>query len=509
MTFLLVLLIGAAVFVLGIVGGYYFRKTVVRKRADTIESKLNERIERVKEEARDILLEAKRKAGEALIKAEEDLRQKHEKISKHEERLLAKDEAIETRRMQLEAREAELLKGREQIEKREQELATLRESEIKKLEAVAKLSLEEAKQELLARAEETYQEDLSSTLRKMERDRRESIERKAVEIISTVLQRYSRSHVGSLTTSVVHLPSEEIKGRIIGREGRNIRHFEHLTGVELIMDEAPDAITISSFDPVRREIAKIALERLVQDGRIQPARIEEKIEEARKEITQKIREAGESAAYEVGILDMPAEIVQLLGRLAFRTSYGQNALVHSIEVAVLAGMIAEELGLDKEIAKKAGLVHDIGKAVDHEIEGTHLELGRKILQKYKVDERIIQAMQSHHDDYPVEIPEAYIINAADAISGARPGARRDTLEHYLKRLGDLEKIASAFGGVEKSYAIQAGRELRVFVNTVSISDLEASRLARDIAAKIEETLQYPGEIRVVVIRETRAVEYAR
>jgi ribonuclease Y len=509
MSFFLATPILAAVFLLGVIGGYYFRKAVVKRRADTIEAKINERIERAKEEAREILLEAKRKASEVFVKTEEDLRQEREKLSKLEERLLAKDELLEKRRAQYEAEEAALAKEREKIEALQKELESLREEAIKKLEAIAKLSSAQARQELLSQIEERYKEDLAATIRKMEKERREQIERKAVEIISTVLQRYARSHVGDLTTSVVHLPNEEIKGRIIGREGRNIRHFEHLTGVELIMDEAPDAITISCFDPVRREIARIALERLIQDGRIQPARIEEKVEEARKEIAQKIREAGEAAVYEVGILDFPPEIVQLLGRLAFRTSYGQNVLTHSIEVAILAGMLAAELGLDKEVAKKAGLLHDIGKAVDHEIEGTHLEIGRKILQKYKFDERIIQAMQSHHDDYPVEIPEAYVVNAADAISGARPGARRDTLENYLKRLADLERIAVSFSGVEKAYAIQAGREIRVFVNADEVGDVEAAELARNIALKIEEELQYPGEIKVVVIRETRAIEYAR
>lgn len=509
MSLYLALILGAAALACGIISGYFLRKAIVRKHANTVESKLNERIERVKEEARTILIEAKRKAGELFAKTEEGLRQEREKVYKQEERLIAKDELLEKRRGQLEAQEAALVQKRNHIEEIKQGIESLRNSELAKLEEVAKMSAEDAKQKLLARIEETHAEDLRSTLLKMERDRREQIERKSVEIISTVLQRYARSHVGDLTTSAVHLANDDIKGRIIGREGRNIRHFEQLTGVELIMDDAPNIITISCFDPVRREIGKIALERLIQDGRVQPARIEEKVEEARKEISQKIREAGEAAAYEVGILDLPTEIVQLLGRLTFRTSYGQNILVHSIEVAILSGMLAEELGLNKEIAKKAGLLHDIGKAVDHEIEGTHLELGRKILQKYKIDERVIQAMQSHHDDYPVEIPEAYLINTADAISGARPGARRDTLEHYLKRLGDLERIATAFSGVEKAYAIQAGRELRVFVNAQNLGDIESSRLARDIATKIEEDLKYPGEIKVVVIRETKAVEYAR
>lgn len=509
MPFIALILGGAALFLVGVVGGYFFRKAVVKNRADTIETKLQERLQRVKDEARDILLDAKKRASEVFANTEGDLRAERQKLSVLEERLLKKDELLEGRRTELDGKAAALDEGRAKIETAKKELEDLRLAEAEKLEKIAGLSREDAKQELIANIENLYKEDLRDTLRKMDKDRRETIERKAVEIISTVLQRYGRSHVGALTTSVVHIPNEDIKGRIIGREGRNIRHFERLTGVELIMDEAPDAITVSSFDPVRRAIAKIALEKLIQDGRIQPARIEEKIEEAKKEITQKVREAGEAAVYEVGILDLPSEITQLLGRLAFRTSYGQNVLVHSVEVAILAGMLAEELGLNVEVAKKAGLLHDIGKAVDHEIEGTHLELGRKILQKYKVSEDVVKAMQSHHEDYPVEIPEAFVVNAADAISGARPGARRDSLENYLKRLGDLERIANSFGGVEKSYAIQAGREIRVFVKAEEVDDIAATELARNVAAKIEEELHYPGEIKVTVIRETRAVEYAR
>lgn len=496
-------------FFAGIIAGYFFRKAVVKKRANTIEAKLSERLERVKDEAREILIDAKKKAAETLESAQEELRTERAKLAKTEDRVLRKDELLEQK---LGAAEINSQKVQEELKKAQElrhDIEELRASEIDKLEKIAGLSREEAKEELFNRVEAEYKDDLGSTLKKMERERRTSIEQKAAEIISTVLQRYARSHVGDLTTSVVHLPNEDIKGRIIGREGRNIRHFERLTGVELIMDEAPDSITISSFDPSRREIAKIALESLLQDGRIQPARIEEKIEEAKKDVNQKIREAGETAVYEVGILDLPPEIVQLLGRLSFRTSYGQNVLLHSIEVATIAKMLAQELGLDAEVAKKAGLLHDIGKAVDHEIEGTHLELGRKILQKYRVDERVVKAMQSHHDDYPPEIPEAHIVNAADTISGARPGARRDSFENYLKRLGDLEQIANSFEGVEKSYAIQAGREIRVFVTPEKIDDIQAIQLARTIAKKIEEELNYPGEIKVTIIRETRAIEYAK
>jgi len=502
-------LLAFVISLVSIVIGYYFRKAVVKRRADTIESKLQERLERVRQEARDILADAQKKSDELIERARNDMKMERLQLSKMEERVIAKDEVLEKKLSAAETKERELEEKLRQVEELRKELGMAQERETERLESLANMTRDEAKNALFNRIEEMYKDDLLETIKKMEGERRNAIEQKASEIISTVIQRYARSHVGDITTSVVHLPNEEIKGRIIGREGRNIRQFERITGVELIMDEAPDAITISSFDPVRREIARLALEKLIQDGRIQPARIEEKVEEAKKEITQKIREAGESAVYEVGILDLPTEIIQLLGRLAFRTSYGQNVLVHSIEVASLAGMLAQELGLRVDIAKKAGLLHDIGKAVDHEIEGTHLELGIKILQKYKVESDVVKAMQSHHEDYPIAIPEAYVVNAADAISGARPGARRDTLENYLKRLGDLERIANSFEGVDHSYAIQAGREIRVFVMPEKIDDLAALKLARDIATRIEEELNYPGEIKVNVIRETRAIEFAR
>jgi len=341
------------------------------------------------------------------------------------------------------------------------------------------------------------------------KERREEIEKKSIEILATAMQRYSRSSAAELTTTAVPLPDEEFKGKIIGKEGRNIRAFERLTGVELIIDETPDSIVISSFDPVRREVAKSALEKLIKDGRIQPAKIEEKVEEATQEIAKKIMEAGEAAAYEVGVYDLPKEIVQLLGRLAYRTSYGQNVLRHSVEVTHFAGMLAEELGLNAEIAKRGALLHDIGKSIDHEVPGSHVDIGRKILKKYNIDERVINAMEAHHEEYPYAIPEAYVVSTADAISAARPGARRDTLENYLKRLGELEQIASSFEGVKNSYAISAGRELRIFVVPEKIDDFGALELARSIAKKVESELKYPGEIRVVVIRETRAVEYAR
>jgi len=323
------------------------------------------------------------------------------------------------------------------------------------------------------------------------------------------LQRYARSHISEVTTTVFPLNNEEIKGKIIGREGRNIRALERATGVEFVIDETPDSVVISSFDPYRREIARIALQKLVKDGRIQPAKIEEKVEEAKAELVKRVQEIGEAAAMEVGVYDLPKEIIQLLGRLHFRTSYGQNVLTHSIEMAYIASMISAELGLNTEVAKKAALLHDLGKAIDHEVEGTHVEIGMKILKKYGIDERVIDAMRSHHEDYPYANSEAYVITAADVISAARPGARRDTVENYIKRLAELERIAMDFPGVKQAYAISAGRELRIFVVPEKVDDFRALELAREVANRIQTELKYPGEIKVNVIREVRAVEYAR
>ncbi|MEK7478821.1 MAG: ribonuclease Y, partial [Patescibacteria group bacterium] len=334
-------------------------------------------------------------------------------------------------------------------------------------------------------------------------------EKKSLDIITSAIQRYSRSHVADITTSVFQLQDEELKGKIIGREGRNIRTLERLTGVEFIIDETPDAVVISSFDPLRREVARLALEKLVKDGRIQPAKIEEKVEEAKQELNKRIEEIGENAVLEVGVIGIPKEIITLLGRLYFRSSFGQNVLIHSIEMAHISGMIASELGVNVEIAKKGALLHDLGKVIDHEVEGSHVEIGIKLLKKYGVDERIVAAMQSHHEEYPFSSPESYIVAAADILSAARPGARRGTMENYIKRLQDLEKIAMTFEGVKNAYAVSAGREIRVFVVPEKIDDFGALQLAKNIASKIETDLNYPGEIKVNVIREMRAVEVAR
>ncbi len=488
--------------ILGLALGYAVRELWGTKRAGSLERKLKEQSLKAENEAQDILLQAKKKAVALLDEAQREEKDRKSTLERTEERLLKREEEISSERERLGSLSKELEAKFAEIEKNQVSLKA-------ELSKIAGLSAEEAKRRLFEEVEEGHKNELAQLTQKLIREGRGEVERKSLEVITGAIQRYSRSHVSELTTSSFNLPSEDLKGKIIGREGRNIRTLERLTGVELIVDETPETIIISSFDPLRREIARLALEKLVKDGRIQPAKIEEKVDEAKAEIEKRMYEIGEQAAYEVGIFDLPKEIVHLLGRLNFRTSFGQNVLTHSIEMAHIAGMIASELGANVEVSKRAALLHDIGKAIDHEVQGTHVELGRKILKKYGVSEEIIKAMQSHHEEYPFETPEAFIVGAADVLSAARPGARRGTLENYIKRLEDLEKIATSFPGVKNAYAIAAGRELRVFVVPEQIDDFRALQLARDIAARIESDLKYPGEIKVNVIREMRAVEYAR
>jgi len=377
------------------------------------------------------------------------------------------------------------------------------------LEKISGLTKEEAKQELIKTIEKNEEQDILTRIRKLEQTGEETLENKAKNILAISIQRLSNSVGGDVMSTSVTIPNDEIKGKIIGKEGRNIKAFERMTGVEVIVDDTPGNITISSFDPVRRHIAKLALEELIKDGRIQPAKIEKVVQEAQANINKIIKEKGEQAAYECGVIGLDQRILLILGRLYFRTSYGQNVLEHSIEMSHIAGMIAEEIGANVAVAKAGALLHDIGKALDHEVVGTHVEIGRRILQKFGASEDIVKAMQAHHEEYPYETIESRIVQSADAISGARPGARRDSIENYLRRLGDLEAIANGFQGVEKSYALQAGREIRVFITPEKLTDLESRNLARDIAIKIEKDLKYPGEIKVTVIRETRAIEFAR
>ena len=396
--------------------------------------------------------------------------------------------------------------SKEQIQEK---ITKIEEEKRGELERVAKLTEAEAKEELVRDVEKKYEEDILGRIKKLESLGRDEFEKRARDILVTAIQRLASSTASEVTTTTVPIPSDDLKGKIIGKEGRNIRALERAAGVEIIVDDTPGSIVISGFDPVRRQTARVALENLISDGRIQPARIEEVVEKARSEVEKTIKQKGEMAAYEAGIIDLDPRLLVVLGRLYFRTSYGQNVLQHSIEAAHIAGMLASELKADVNVAKKGALLHDIGKAMDHDVQGTHVEIGKRILQKFNIDEKIIKAMQSHHEEYPFETTEAVIVQVADAISGARPGARRDSLENYLKRLEDLENIAKSFGGIEKTYAIQAGREIRVFVMPEKISDLEAKKMARDIADRIEKDLKYPGEIKVNVIRESRVIEYAR
>lgn len=495
--------------VLGLILGYFFRRFVAFRQKTSLEREAQEQSETAKTKAKEIVLTAKDKAATILTEASKEERQRKQDIRRLEDRLLKREDSLDKQKDNIETQIQQQEKEREDLKNVREEIDVLREKSVKKLEEISSLTKEQAKKDLFEEMEKDFEKESEEVLARLLRDRRGKIEAKSLEIITSALQRYARDNIDNLTTSVVHLPSEDIKGKIIGREGRNIRTFERLTGVEVIIDETPESILLSSFDPLRREIAKIALEKLIKDGRIQPAKVEEKVEEARQELEDKIHKIGEEAVYEVGILDLPKEIIYLLGRLNYRTSYGQNVLVHSIEMAHIAGMMAAELGVRVDVAKKAALLHDIGKAIDHEVEGTHVELGRKILKKHGVDESVIKSMESHHEEYPYSTPESYIVATADIISTARPGARRDTLEKYLRRMKELEKTVNAFDGVKKAYAVSAGREVRVFIIPEKIDDFGTLRLAKSIAGKIQSDLQYPGEIKVTVIREVKAVEYAR
>lgn len=506
---LLTLVIGVLSLFIGGIVGYYIRQSIARKRAGTIESELQKRIVETKKTAEELMAKAKEKAEETEKKSSKELEERQQIVIKAENRLFKKEEELEDKEKQTKDKEKEVLDKVEKLKELKESLEELRQESIKTLERVAGLNREQAKIELLSKIEQEYSAEVLERVRKLEERGVEQYEKKAKEIIATAVQSYALPQAQEITTSSVVLPSEEIKGRIIGKEGRNIRAFEKAAGVELIVDETPGLVIISSFNPVRREIAKIALEKLLRDGRIQPARVEQEIEKATEEVNKKAREAGEAAVYETGVLDLPEKLIQVLGRLQYRTSYGQNVLSHSIEVAHLAAALAAEIGLNVALCKKAGLLHDIGKALDYKIEGSHTDIGTKILEKFNIDPAIISAMKSHHEEYPYESPEAMIVQASDQISGARPGARKDSLENYLKRLGDLEDIANSFSGVEKSFAIQGGRELRIFVKPKEIDDLTAHKLAREIAQKIQQELKYPGEIKVLLIRESRVTEYAK
>lgn len=494
---------------IGSVLGYFVRQSLARKQAGSIEAKLLKMTEEAKHEAKELIIKAKDKAIKILEDAKAEQRDREQQIVRMEERIERREQVLESKTQELENQYKELVEKANKVKEIKEQLSQLQEQKLAELQRVANLSSEQAKEELLKQVEKEQEALLMERIKKLEHEGQEEVDKRARNMLVLAMQRYAASQAAEITTTSVNLPSDDLKGRIIGKEGRNIKTLEKLTGVEIIVDDTPGAIVISAFDPVRRQIAKVALEKLIADGRIQPARIEDTVEKAKEEISEKIKEAGEAAVYDTGVAGLDQKLVRILGRLSFRTSYGQNVLLHSLEVAHLAATIASEVGADANLAKKAGLLHDIGKAVTHEVQGSHVEIGKMILQKFNVSEEVIKTMQAHHEEYPYESVEAVIVQVADQISGARPGARKDTLEAYLKRLGELEKVANSFEGVEKSYAIQAGREIRVFVYPEKITDLEARKLARQIADKVQQELNYPGEIKVNVIRELRVTEYAR
>jgi ribonuclease Y len=461
------------------------------------------------ERAKKITEESEARAKEKEEHAAEDIKGRTTELKQVEERLIRKEELLDKRQTNLDLEQESLAKKNEEVVAAKTEMEKLEHAQQEKLEKVASLTADEAKKELLTSVEKQSEADIESRMRKLEISGNERLESRAKEILTTAVHRLGNSVVSDVLATTISLPSDEIKGKIIGKEGRNIRAFERATGVDVIVDDTPGTITLSSYDPIRRQIARIALENLILDGRIQPAKIEESVQKAEQEINNIIKKKGTEAAFEARVTNLDPKLLMILGRLYFRSSYGQNVLDHSVEVAHLAGMLAEELGANVATARAGALFHDIGKAVDHEVPGTHVEIGRRILQKFGVGEDVVKAMQAHHEEYPYETPESMIVQVADAISGARPGARRDSVENYIKRLTELESIANSVPGVEKSYAIAAGREVRVIVKPEALSDLECRKVARDIADKIEKDMQYPGEIKISVIRETRVIEYAR
>ena len=455
------------------------------------------------------LLEIKEESIKNKNELERESKERRSELQRYEKRVLSKEEALDKRSEAIEKREASFTAKEEQLKQREKKVDELSQQRVQELERISGLTSEQAKEYLLKTVEEDVKHDTAKMIKEMEAQAKEEADKKAKECVVTAIQRCAADHVAETTISVVQLSNDEMKGRIIGREGRNIRTLETLTGVELIIDDTPEAVVLSGFDPIRREVARIALEKLIVDGRIHPARIEEMVEKAQKEVDSMIREEGESAALEVGVHGIHPELIKLLGRMKFRTSYGQNALKHSIEVAQLSGLLAGEIGLDVRVAKRAGLLHDIGKSIDHDVEGSHIQIGVDLCRKYKESATVINAVEAHHGDVEPESLIACVVQAADTISAARPGARRETLETYTNRLKQLEDIANQFKGVEKSFAIQAGREIRIMVVPEQVSDADMVLLARDIAKQVEFELEYPGQIKVNVIRESRVTDYAK
>lgn len=489
------------------------RKNVVEKKIGSAEGKareiIDEAIKSAETKKKEALLEAKEENLKAKNELDKEIKERRAEVQRYEKRVLNKEEAIERKSESLEKKENGLKNKEEKLAEAQTKVDELSEKRVQELERISGLTSEQAKEYLLKTVEEEVKIETAKLVKELESQAKEEADKKAKEIVVNAIQKCATDHVSETTISVVSLPNDEMKGRIIGREGRNIRTLESLTGVDLIIDDTPEAVVLSGFDPIRREIARIALEKLIVDGRIQPTRIEEMVNKARKEVETMIREEGEAATLEVGVHGIHPELVKLLGKMKFRTSYGQNALKHSIEVAHLSGLLAAEMGLDVRIAKRAGLLHDIGKAVDHEMEGTHIQLGVDLCRKYKESAVVINAVEAHHGDVEPENLIACIVQAADAISAARPGARRETLETYTNRLKQLEDITNSFEGVDKSFAIQAGREIRVMVIPEKVTDADMVLMARDISKQIEAELEYPGQIKVNVVRESRAIDYAK
>ncbi|MGN1334224.1 MAG: ribonuclease Y [Anaerovoracaceae bacterium] len=508
-----IIITGIIALVFGALIGYIYRKNVGERAIGSAEQKAKNlildaenRSESIKKEA---LLEAKEEAHRIRSDAERDARERRQEIQRSERRMIQKEESLDRKIENIEKKEENITQKEQSLINKHKELDAAISRQMEELERISGYTVDEAKAILLANTEKEVRHEASVMIKEIESKAKEEADKKAKYIITNAIQRCAADHVAESTVSVVSLPNDEMKGRIIGREGRNIRAIETLTGVDLIIDDTPEAVILSGFDPVRREVARIALEKLIVDGRIHPARIEEMVEKAEKEVNAIIKEEGEQATFEVGIHNLHPELVKILGRLRYRTSYGQNVLKHSIEVAHLAGLMAGELGLDVKLAKRAGLLHDIGKALDHEFEGTHVDIGIDILRRYKESEAVINGMAAHHGDYEPKSMEAVLIAAADALSAARPGARRETLDAYIKRLEKLEEIANTTPGVEKSFAIQAGREIRIIAKPEDVNDEEIVFLAREISKKIESELEYPGQIKVNVVRETRAIDYAK
>nr|WP_207636224.1 ribonuclease Y [Proteocatella sphenisci] len=510
---IMIIIIALLIAVVSVAAGYIVRKKIAEGKLNEAETVVTRMIDDAEKKAESVkkekLVEAKEEVHKLRAEAEKEYKERRNELQKYEKRVLQKEETLDKKIGQVEEKDNRYNDKFKKLQEKEEDISKLVDAQMQKLEEVSKLTLDEAKKDILSMAEREVRQEMAIMVKDLESKAKDEAEKKAREIVSYAIQRCAADHVAETTVSVVSLPNDEMKGRIIGREGRNIRTLETLTGVDFIIDDTPEAVVLSAFDPIRREIARIALERLISDGRIHPSRIEEMVEKAKVEVDTMIKEEGEKASFETGVFGLHPELIKLLGRLKYRTSYGQNVLKHSVEISHLCGIMATEIGADPKLAKRAGLLHDIGKAVDHEMEGTHVEIGMDLLRRYKESKDVIHAMSTHHGDYEPQSVEAVLVTAADAISAARPGARGETLESYIKRLEKLEEISNDFEGVDKSYAIQAGREVRILVKPDDINDAGLPLLAREITKRIEKEMEYPGQIKVNIIRETRAIDYAK